>query len=78
MFTHQPNYNPATSMYDRSAHRCYDGIWAAAITLNCTINILAELGTSDHDLNNFARDDDQIVDKASRYIVKGRCVYLDN
>ncbi|KAL4221901.1 G-protein coupled GABA receptor [Mactra antiquata] len=55
-----PTYNPASKNYDFYAHQCYDHIWVAAKTLNCSITKIHEQGLKD--LDQFTYTDSDLND----------------
>ena len=46
LYSH-PEYNTNMMPYENLSDNCFDGTWLAAVALNCTVNRLKEMGTSD-------------------------------
>ena len=38
------HFNPISSGFDRTSYMCYDGLWAAALALNCTTQNMSYIG----------------------------------
>ena len=43
-YKQHPHFNPISSGFDRTSYMCYDGLWAAALALNCTVQNLSYIG----------------------------------